>query len=247
MAPSELPAGPYAGPAWRVVEAQHLVSTRKLVDSAAEQALLEDLIDRVKPPVPADVAALDLHYLLSTPFRHPPLRHGSRFGTRSERGIWYGAEELPTALAEVAYYRLLFLEGSAASLGPLTTELTAFRADLRTARGVDLLHSPQGESVAAISSPTDYRAAQALGRALRAAGAALVRYRSARDPAQGPCLAVLDPATFAARRPRSFETWISVTTRDVVELTRKDFLRRAVRRFPRHLFEIDGQLPAPAP
>ncbi|MCA9738134.1 MAG: RES domain-containing protein, partial [Gemmatimonadetes bacterium] len=38
---------------WRVVEAQHLVSTRKLVDSAAEQEVLEDLLDGAKPPDPA--------------------------------------------------------------------------------------------------------------------------------------------------------------------------------------------------
>jgi len=63
--------------AWRVVEAQHQVSTRKLVDTAAEQSLLEELIDGVKPP---DRTGGALHYLLATPFRYPPLRHGSRFG-----------------------------------------------------------------------------------------------------------------------------------------------------------------------
>jgi hypothetical protein len=56
--------------AWRVVEAQHEVSTRKLVDSADEQALLETLIERVKPPA---VGSARQHYLLTTPFRHPPL------------------------------------------------------------------------------------------------------------------------------------------------------------------------------
>src|SRR5204862_2427670 len=74
---------------WRAVEAQHQVSTRKLVDSAEEQELLEELIDRTKPP---DMTAGKTHYLLATPFRYPPLRHGSRFGTRHERGIWYGSE-----------------------------------------------------------------------------------------------------------------------------------------------------------
>ena len=36
--------------AWRAVEAQHQVSTRKLVDSLEEQALLEQLIEGAKPP-----------------------------------------------------------------------------------------------------------------------------------------------------------------------------------------------------
>src|SRR3954463_15070833 len=88
---------------WRVVEAQHQLSTRKLVDSAEEQMLLEDLIERSKPPA---TAGTRLHYLLATPFRYPPLRHGSRFGSRFVRGIWYGSETRRTAFAEVAYYRL---------------------------------------------------------------------------------------------------------------------------------------------
>ena len=107
---------PLSGSFRRVVESQVVNSTRKLLDSDAEQAVLEDLLDRhAKLPVPAGFE--DLHYLLYTPFRHPPLRNGSRFGTRQERGILYGSSDLPTAFAEVAYYRLLFLEGTTADLG----------------------------------------------------------------------------------------------------------------------------------
>ena len=71
-----------SGPTWRVVEAQHVVSTGKLVDAPEEQAALEMLIDSSKPPIPAAEEFAGLHYLLSTPFRYPPLRHGSRFSTR---------------------------------------------------------------------------------------------------------------------------------------------------------------------
>ena len=77
---------------WRVVEAQHQVSTRKLVDSVDEQILLEDLIERVKP---ADQTRGRWHYLLATPFRYPPLRHGSRFAGRHERGITPTASQSP--------------------------------------------------------------------------------------------------------------------------------------------------------
>src|SRR5512133_314712 len=92
---------------WRVVEAQHLVSTRKLVDSLAEQEALEEVLEAGKPRVPPEREFEGLHYLLATPFRYPPLRHGSRFGAPALRGIWYGAEALQTSLAEAAYYRLL--------------------------------------------------------------------------------------------------------------------------------------------
>ena len=126
---------------WRVVESQHQVSTRKLVDTLEEQALLEALIDGAKPP---DATAGRQHYLLFTPFRYPPLRHGSRFGDRNARGIWYGAELVSTAMAEVAYYRLVFLEGTTAALDRLTVELTAFRAKAHTLTGVDLMAPPHG-------------------------------------------------------------------------------------------------------
>ena len=120
---------------WRAVEAQHQISTRKLVDSAEEQMLLEELIDRAKP---SDTTRGRLHYLLATPFRYPPLRHGSRFGRRDERGIWYGSESQRTVFAEVAYYRFVFLEGTHANLGVVTTQLTAFTVRARTERGIDL-------------------------------------------------------------------------------------------------------------
>ena len=148
---------------WRVVESQHQLSTRKLVDSAEEQQLLEELIDRVKPP---DVTNGRIHYLLFTPFRYPPLPHGSRFGTRGERGIWYGSLELRSAFAEVAYYRFLFLEGSSAALGTVTTPLTAFTARVRTLRGVDLVAPPFDAYRRAIASPTSYSSSQALGLAI---------------------------------------------------------------------------------
>jgi hypothetical protein len=51
-----------------VVEAQHQVSTHKLVDSLSEQALLEELIEATKPTVPPECRHLD--YLLFTPFRY---------------------------------------------------------------------------------------------------------------------------------------------------------------------------------
>ena len=61
---------------WRAVEAQHIASTLRLVASAEEQLVLERLLERSKPAIPADAA--DLHYLLATPFRYAsPI--GSRF------------------------------------------------------------------------------------------------------------------------------------------------------------------------
>jgi hypothetical protein len=226
-----------------VVEAQHQVSTRKLVDSAEEQALLEELIDSAKPP---DITGGRLHYLLFTPFRYPPLPHGSRFGTRNERGIWYGSVELRTAFAEVSYYRLIFLEGSKAKLGTVTTPLTAFTARVRTARGVDLVVKPFDTNRRAISSPTSYSASQALGAAMRAAGVEAFRYPSARDNQGGIGVAVFVPSVFGNGKPKSFETWYCAASRERVEITQADYFKRESFAFPRSQFLVQGALPAPA-
>src|ERR1700738_3771514 len=47
-------ARPLSGICWRVVEAQHHVSTLKLVDTLDEQQQLEALIEDTKPPVPPE-------------------------------------------------------------------------------------------------------------------------------------------------------------------------------------------------
>src|SRR5260370_16170749 len=90
---------PLALTAWRVVEAQHKVSTRRLVDTLEEQQILEEIVDEVKPPRPIGPGFAGLHYLLFTPFRHPPLLSGSRFGSATQRSIWYGAEKGETSLS----------------------------------------------------------------------------------------------------------------------------------------------------
>ena len=46
---------PQATLAWRGVEAQHVVSTMRLVDSAAEQDLLEQLLEGSKPALPPEI------------------------------------------------------------------------------------------------------------------------------------------------------------------------------------------------
>lgn len=228
---------------WRVVEAQHLLSTRKLVDSAAEQELLEEMIDSVKPKDGTNGA---FHYLLFTPFRYPPLRHGSRFGTRQERGIWYGSEEKQSAFAEVAYYRLLFIAGSHASIAPLAATLTAFTVRVRSERAIDLTSKPFDEFRATISSPTSYDEAQALGAAMREAGVEIFRYRSARAN-DGCNVGVFTPLAFHKSKPQKFETWHCTATASAIDFVRADFVgRREHEVFDRARFEIDGALPAPA-
>jgi len=236
---------PLALEPWRVVESQFITATRKLVDSDEEQEILERLLEKAKPPLPPDPALARLHFLLFTPFRHLPLPRGSRFGTRVERGIWYGALLLPTAFAEVAYYRLLFLHGTAASLGTVTVELSAFRATVRAKRAIDLTRAPFAAYVRTISSPTTYAHSQPLGAAMRESGVEAAVYVSARDRARGKNVALFAPA-FARRTPSGLSTWVCSATRERVEISKKDVFRRQRFVYPREDFEVGGVLPAPA-
>ena len=236
----------FEGDAWRVVENQQLIGTRKLVDSELEHELLERLIDGAKPGPRREPEFDGVHYLLATSFRYPPLRDGSRFGVRAARGLWYGSEEIRVALAEVAYYRLLFLEGTKADIAPLMVELTAFQARLRTDRAADLTVAPFVDAAEAISSPTQYEPAQQLGADMRSDGVVLFRYASARDAQGGVCIGLFSPLAFARKQPFNFKLWHCVVDRRGVELSRKDFIEKASFSFPREQFLVGGELPSPA-
>ena len=233
-----------AGPAWRAVESQHVTSTRKLVDSDDEQQLLEALIDTAKPPWPVGRRFAGLHYLLATPFRHPPLRYGSRFGTRRERGIFYCAETQGTVLAEKAYYVLLFLEGTEADIAPLTRPLTLFQVRISTRKGVDLTAEPFAGFTDDVSSPTTYRVSQPLGSEMREAGVAAFRFQSARDPGKGANLGLFEPV-FTTKKPLHAEQWICTASRARVELQPGPAVIRSRTSFARETFELDGVFPAP--
>ncbi|MEO8875958.1 MAG: RES family NAD+ phosphorylase [Polyangiaceae bacterium] len=228
-----------------------MTSTRKLVDSDAEQELLEQLVDRVKPPAPTGKKFAQLHYLLFTPFRHPPLRHGSRFGTRLEPAIWYGSKELETCFAEVAYYRLLFLDGTTANIAPVTIELSAFTAALTSKKWADLTRAPFLAHAKTLASKSSYAVTHAIGKDMRAAGVEGFLYASARahgDVEQRINVGLFVPA-FAKKTPKKIETWICTADRKKVELTEKGFMvGRAKRRltFKRSDFEVRGVLPSPS-
>ncbi len=228
------------------MDAQLVVSTRKIVDSLDEQLALEQLVVESERSGTRPVDGIELDDLLAAPFRDPPLPHGSRFGAPSERGLWYGSETERTAFAEVSYYRLVFLGGTAADLPPLMVELATFRAAIHTERGVDLTVAPFERWDHVLASKTDYAPTQALGAAMRGDGVEAFRYVSTRDVEGGVNVALFSPLAFAARRPKTFHAWICVATPDGVELFRKDPLGRQSFYFSRSDFEVDGALPAPA-
>jgi hypothetical protein len=193
---------------WRGVEAQHRVATMRLVDTLAEQAELERILEASKPPLPPE--AKDLHHLLNTPFRYRS-PHPSRFRRPGEPGLWYGAQELHTACSEVAYWRWRFLVDSAGLRdGELVTEHTFFQARVHGS-AIDLTRAPWKASAAAWQHPLDYSACQALAAAARGHGVAWIRYASVRRP-DGVCGAVLAPPSLSLNASVPAQTWVSKVT-----------------------------------
>jgi hypothetical protein len=232
-----------AGAIYRLVESQEQVATNSLVRTLAEQALLEELLESSKPPLPT--TGRGLHYLLATPFRYPPLPYGSRFGTRFEPSLFYGARSAPTTLAESAYYRFVFWSGMALPpAAPLHTRHTMFRAEISTRQGLQLHRPPFDEFAGTLTHRSDYVATQALGRAMRAAGIAAFEYRSARDPAAGINVALFTPETLARRAPAILEEWLCET--DGVNVTYYSRHGGGIHVFPLQTFTVDGRLPTPA-
>jgi len=197
-----------SGLCWRLVEAQHHVSTLKLVDSVAEQELLEKLIETTKPTLPPECRKL--HYLLSTPFRYgAAYPAGSRFRRAGmTEGVFYASETPQTAVAEMAFYRLLFFAESPATPWPANpAEYTAFSSEYATKKAIDLSKGKYARSRKKWMHVTDYGPCQAFADIARAAEIEIIRYASVRDPAQGMNVALLTCRAFARPKTIDQQTW----------------------------------------
>lgn len=209
----------WSGAAWRLVEAQHIAATMKLVDTRSEQDVLEALLDAAKPALPA--AAAPLHYLLATPFRYPARPGGTRFRGEADPGVFYGAGCVRTAAAELGYWRWRFLRDAVdlERLPPVAH--TAFRAAIAT-KAVDLRQLPFERDAPLWQHPRDYGATQAFARVAREADIGAIRYRSVRDPRPGWCIALLEPQGFAGASPDpALQTWFLAVSRQVVSWRRE--------------------------
>lgn len=209
----------WQGSAWRLVEAQHIASTMKIVDTEDEQSILESLLESNKPNQLQGSEALD--YLLSTPFRYRPLRDGSRFRAANDQGVFYAAESVRTASAELGYWRWKFLKDAPEITRIEPVAHTAFRVEIATS-AVDLRKSPFDSNKDVWMHKTDYSATQAFARVIRDAGIGSILYQSVRDPHPSWCIALLTPAGFAKPKPHSLtQTWWISVNQDCVIWRRK--------------------------
>jgi hypothetical protein len=120
-------------------------------------------------------------------FCHPKAG-GGRFNSE-ERGAWYAARSLDTALAESAHRRTEELR----EVGGFETrvEMRVYLADF-TARFHDVRAARRGSGWQELYHPSDYTASQRTAQLLLAAGSNGIVYRSVRDPS-GECLACFRP------------------------------------------------------
>ncbi|MCC5860178.1 MAG: RES family NAD+ phosphorylase [Ectothiorhodospiraceae bacterium] len=231
------------GEALRLVESQEQVATASLVSTLAHQAVLEQMLEEVKPP--RRRGSERLHYLLATPFRYPPLRHGSRFGRRSEPGLFYGGRTESTVLAEAAFYRFHFWYGmTTPPPARIDTQHTLFAARYRSSAALQLHQPPFDAYRALLTHPADYRQTQALGSALREADIELFQFTSARDPRQGLNVALFTPRPFIRRAPVRESPWLCQLTADRVRF--RGPLADDFHEFPLETFLVNGELPLPA-
>lgn len=234
--------------AWRVVEDQSRSSTRKMVDTAVEHEVLERLIENNKPKLTyqKDSAAFEgLHYLLSTPFRYPPLKRGSRFGQRHERNLFYASLELETALCEKAFHRLNFLLASSGNIGGKAVNCTAFNVQVSTQHGIDLCKKPFSDFRERISSPVSYSDSQALGSAMRSDGIETCISYSARDKKNGKNLNTFTPKAFGQNKflEKTFQPFSCYFTKNSVEFYTKPASMKGPIVFNAENFYVNGQFP----
>ncbi len=139
------------GTVLRLVQQQGINSLEPLVDNLEQLARLEAMVASSKPP----------------------LRHGSRFGSRQYRGIFYGSRSRSGCLVEGAYYGLLFWEGLIdPPAAPIRRRQTLFSVLLNASRGLRLqaIAADAAQSACGIPSPTGPPNSSAPGCAIKELG-----------------------------------------------------------------------------
>ncbi len=220
---------------WRMVEAQHISSSRDLVESREEHDLLEELLEKSKPRI-----ANNKHYLIYTPFRYPPLKYGSRFANTYEQSLWYGSINLLTALAEVAFYRLKFFADTSADLEYIEIPMTAFKAYIQTENGIDLTTPHFKKYQDKISNKTSYVDSQKLGAEMRDANIEVFIFTSARDKTFGKNVAAFTPDVFKMKDNQyitGMQNWRCIANHNIIEFTRDEILCRKHHEFFKEEFE----------
>lgn len=234
---------PINGNGFRLVESQEEVATTEIVSDLKKQSVLEEMIEEFSKP-DCFPGTEHLHYLLFTSFRYPPLKHGSRFGSRLEPSLLYGGTTEYVTLCESAYYRFFFYNDM--EIPPpsqvLKTQHTIFSFDYQTDLGLQLQNSPFDRYENELRNPKDYSATQELGSAMRSDGIKGFEYSSTRDPDGGISVALFDGTPLVNKEPNNKTRCLCQTGPDEVVFK----IEGNIFRFNLDQFLVEGELPNPS-
>lgn len=235
---------PLSAEVFRVAESQQKVATNTLVDTLEEQKMLEEMLNRVKPKIPQACEQYD--YLIYTPFRYPPLKHGSRFGKKIHPSIFYGSKNIEAAFAELAYYRFVYYDGmmAAPKKKQKVTQHASFCIDLQAEKGIALNKVPFNKYKNKISDPTSYDISQKIGEEMRDQGVQAFSYFSARAQDEVN-MGIFTCNAIKSLVPEGLGHW-SCITRDKSVIIRSLDDRWSSISFEIEQFLVNGMLPSPA-
>lgn len=226
----------------RLVEQQGAPATRRITDSLDEQAWLEDFLETSKPELPSAEECAVRHRLLLTPFRYRK-RHGSRFATRWERGMFYGSRSRFGCLLEGAYYELVFQNGPERPF-PRSSAMrkVLFHVEVRTSRALKLQDHGGRALQTRLRDPIDSNFSQGIGRKMREAGIEAFEYHSARSVEDVIQLGAISCCVFTGTPFDQVEVQLEANELDVSIRCLDD---NTVHHFRREQFEVNGELPQP--
>ncbi len=231
------------GYGFRLVESQETVATMEIVSSLEKQSILENMLDLESKPEYRP-GTEHLHYLLSSPFRYPPLKHGSRFGRQFEPSLFYGGASESVTLCESAYYKFYFYHDmeDAPDCNYIQSQHTLFKFRYKTEDGIKLQDSPFDVYEVKLRDPADYRMTQKLGFAMRNDDVKGFEYRSARDRQGNINIALFDTLSLASRKPINERSCLCQVNGDEVIFS----IQRKIIKFYIKQFLVNGSLPIPA-
>ncbi len=195
---------------YRIVESDLEVATSSITTSLAEQSRLEELLDEIKPIAQASRK----HYLLTTPFRYPPLKYGSRYGTSNMKSFFYGSKEPITCLYECAYYRFLFLNDMEVPYNqPIQTNHLLFSCSVSAKKSLELTHERFRPIRETITHHADYTATQKIGNWAMENDFEVIKFPSARHE-PGINYAVASINNIKSNEPKNIERLPCTSTKN---------------------------------
>jgi len=208
---------------YRCIESSKKIASMAVVDTLEEQFLLEEMVDSTKPPAEPPNG---YDYLIRTPFRYPPLRHGSRFGTISDPSFFYASGSINTCFSECAYYRHLFITDNDAELGnQVISYHVVFTVKLHASNMVDLTASCYDEFQHKLKDSKDYSFTQRVGEYVdEFLGAGVIKFNSAR--ADGVNYAVSDINCIKSKKPIKREQFTCISSAKEILIDYEGILNR---------------------